>query len=162
MCPGHQPERKKWEPLAGQVSGDFKRMLITCVLSQAEPGHPSWIKREIVSRPPPSRFSPPRDVCLFRFASNCCGGEIIQVHSGQHNPSILVLLHLQSLDPEVSGSITELKCSKTFIFLIKIWYPQRYFRTPETTSLKVAGQLILQIYALESHKTFWHWIKFWY
>lgn len=62
-----------------------QRMLITCVLSQAEPGHPLWIKGEIVScflifhRP---------EMFGCSLSSSFCASEIIQVHSRQQNPSL--------------------------------------------------------------------------
>lgn len=69
---------------ARRTSLPIQRVLITCVLSQAQPGHPRWIKREIVS-------------CCLIFhhlemfpcpqTSNCCGTEIIQTHSRLWNPS---------------------------------------------------------------------------
>lgn len=52
------------------------RMLITCVLSQAQPGHPLWIKREIVSRS--LIFHRPRDVPFAPFSAGSCAREIIR------------------------------------------------------------------------------------
>lgn len=61
-----------------------RRMLITCVLSQAEPGHPLWIKGEIVSRllifHRPEMFG-------RSLSSGSCAREIIRAHSEQRNPS---------------------------------------------------------------------------
>lgn len=64
----------------------IQRMLITCVLSQAEPGHPLWIKREIVS---PSLIFHHPEMFGCSCSSGSCAREIIQTHSEQWYPSFL-------------------------------------------------------------------------
>lgn len=61
-----------------------QRMLITCVLSQAEPGHPLWIKGEIVSR---SLIFHHPEMFGCSLSSGSCAREIIRAHSEQRNPS---------------------------------------------------------------------------
>lgn len=61
-----------------------QRMLITCVLSQAEPGHPLWIKGEIVSR---SLIFHRPEMFSCSLSSGSCAREIIRAHFGQRNPS---------------------------------------------------------------------------
>lgn len=62
-----------------------QRMLITCVLSQAEPGHPLWIKGEIVSC---SLIFQRPEMFGCSLSSSFCAREIIQAHSKQQNPSL--------------------------------------------------------------------------
>lgn len=62
-----------------------QRMLITCVLSQEEPGHPLWIKGEIVSC---SLIFQCPEMFGCSLSSSFCAREIIRAHSKQQNPSL--------------------------------------------------------------------------
>lgn len=78
ICPTHQGEGRAKSPPS-------QRMLITCVLSQAEPGLPLWIKGGIVSCT--LIFHRP-EMFGCSLSSSFCAREIIQAHSKQQNPSL--------------------------------------------------------------------------
>lgn len=83
ICPTYQRGRREGSGQEAK-SQPTQRMLITCVLSQAEPGHPLWIKGEIVSR---SLIFHPPEMFGCSLSSGFCAREIIRAHSRQPNPS---------------------------------------------------------------------------
>lgn len=84
ICPTYQRDGRGRGSCWEAKSPPIQRMLITYVLSRAEPGLPLWIKREIVSCA--LIFHHPQ---MFgrSLSSNSCAGEIIRAHSEQRNPS---------------------------------------------------------------------------
>lgn len=87
ICPTYQQGRSRGWGHYEAKSPPTQRMLITCVLSQAEAGHPLWIKEEIVSR---SLIFHRPEMFGWSLSSGSCAREIIWAHSGQRNPSFLV------------------------------------------------------------------------
>lgn len=79
-------------------------MLIACVLSQAKPGHPLWIKGEIVSH---SLIF--HQVEMFRgsLSSGSCVGKIIRTHSRTVESIFLVLLDPQESLALLRSSMTQ-------------------------------------------------------
>lgn len=156
ICHTYQ-RAQRWGSCREAKSPPIQRMLITCVLSQAEPGHPLWIKREIVSCSLifhcPEMFS-----CLP--SSKSCAKEIIQAHSVQRNPSVLGGWTTSPWIPEVTGGLTNLKCSQPepLLFFEDGFYIYFVLRVKDSYSKECMLGIWLELFN-SAKGTFWAFPK---